>query len=89
MIYSSWDIKQNILKLVILGHFLPFTPYKTQKIKMLKKKKFAGDIILHMCNKNQDHMMYGSWDMEWDRQNFFLFWVIFCPLTPSPLPATH
>ena len=24
--YSSWDIEQNILKLVILGHFLLFTP---------------------------------------------------------------
>ena len=24
MIYKSWDIKQNILKLVILGQFLPF-----------------------------------------------------------------
>ena len=26
IIYSSWDIEQNILKLVILGHFLPFYP---------------------------------------------------------------
>ena len=24
MIYSSWDIEQNILKLVTLGHFFPF-----------------------------------------------------------------
>ena len=26
IIYSPWDIEQNILKLVILGHFCPFTP---------------------------------------------------------------
>ena len=26
-------------------------------------------IILHMCTINEDHMMYGSWDMECDRQN--------------------
>ena len=26
IIYSSWDEEQNILKLVILGHFLPFYP---------------------------------------------------------------
>ena len=26
IIYSSWDIKQNILKLEILDHFLPFYP---------------------------------------------------------------
>ena len=27
-------------------------------------KKMPGDIIiLHMCTKNLDHMIYGSWDM--------------------------
>ena len=26
MIYTSWDLVQNILKLVILGHFLHFYP---------------------------------------------------------------
>ena len=25
-----------------------------------KMKKMAGDIILQMCNKNYDQMMYGS-----------------------------
>ena len=39
MIYSSWDIEQNILKLAILGHFLPFYPLKTPKLKILKKWK--------------------------------------------------
>ena len=48
-------------------------------------KKFTGDIIiLHMCTKNHNHMMYGSWDTEWDRQTFLSFWAIFCPFT-SPL----
>ena len=37
-------------------------------------KKFTGDInILHMCTKNHNHMMYGSWDTEWDRQIFCHF----------------
>ena len=31
MIYSSWDTEWNMLKLVILGHFLPFYPQKTPK----------------------------------------------------------
>ena len=39
MIYSSWDIEQDKLKLVILGHSLPFIPLKTPKIKILKKWK--------------------------------------------------
>ena len=39
MIYSFWDIEANVLKLVILGHFLPFYPLKTTKIKILKNEK--------------------------------------------------
>ena len=32
-------------------------------------RKNAGDIIiLHMCTKNHDHMMYDSWDMVHNRQ---------------------
>ena len=47
-------------------------------------KKAAGYIIiLHMCTKNYDQMMYGSWDMVRDRCNcYFSFWAIFCPFTP-------
>ena len=49
-------------------------------------KKLAGDIIiLYMCTKNQNHMIYSSWDTEWDRNNFLLFWAIFSPFTPLPL----
>ena len=46
-------------------------------------KKFAGDIIiLHMCTKKHTHMMYGSWDMECDRQKFLSLWTVFCPFNP-------
>ena len=42
-----------------------------------------GDIIiLHMCTINDNHIMYGSWDMDCDRQTFLSFWTIFCPFTP-------
>ena len=64
--------------------FCPFMPLTAQKIKILKKwKKTPGDIIiLHMCTKNYDQMMYGSWDMVRDRCNcYFSFWAIFCPFT--------
>ena len=30
---------------------------------------------------NGNHMMYGSWNMEFNRQNLFSFWTIFCPFT--------
>ena len=38
MIYSCWDKEQNLLKLVILGHFSTFTSLKIQK-KILKNEK--------------------------------------------------
>ena len=77
MIYSSWDIEQNILKFVILSHFLPFYPPKNPKNQNFEKGKNLLEIssfyILHMCTKNYNHMMYASWDTEWDRQNFSSF----------------
>ena len=45
-------------------------------------KKTPGDIIiLHLPTTNDNHMMYGSWDMVLNRQNLFSFWTILCPFT--------
>ena len=50
------------------------------------EKNIAGDIIiLNICIKSHNHMKYSSWDMEFDRFSL-LFWAIFCPFTPPPLP---
>ena len=59
---------------VISGWFLLFAPPLIPKIKIWKKcEKTPGHIILlHMCAINQDHMMFGSWDMNFNRQNFFV-----------------
>ena len=67
-----------------LGHFCPFTSLTTWKINILKKeKKTLGDIIvLHLRTKNNGHMIYGSWDMECDRQKCFSFWTYFVLLSP-------
>ena len=69
MISSSWDIKCNRLKLVILGQFLPFTPppptrcLKLQKSKFLKNEKNCWWYHhLNMCTKNHNHMMCSFWD---------------------------
>ena len=60
--------------------FCPFSPLTTWKIKILTLKKTPGDIIiLHICTINDNHMMYGSWDMECNRQNFLSCVTIFCP----------
>ena len=45
-------------------------------------KKTPGDIIiLHKCTKNNDHMLYCSWNMVHDACNYCSFWVIFCTFT--------
>ena len=61
--------------------------FKKIKKKKKKKKKPPRDIIiLHKCTKNQDHMLYCSWDMVHDGCNYFSFWTIFCPFIS---PASH
>ena len=74
---------------VILGYFLPFQPPDNLEIKILKlknrkkkKKTFRDIIMIHICIINDNHMMYGSWDMERHRQNFLSFWTSFCPFIP-------
>ena len=70
--YDVWLLRygtrQNIFSFWTI--FCPFTPLTTQKINFEKMKKMPGDIILHMCTIHENHMMYGSWDMEHNRQNF-------------------
>ena len=69
---------------VILGHFLPFyliNNPKNQNFEKMKKKPPRESIILHKCTINANHMMYGSWDVKRDWQNFLSFWAIFCLLT--------
>ena len=46
-----------------------------------------------MFNINDDHMIYGSWDMERNVQNFFffffhsgLFFIVLTPTHPPPAP---
>ena len=85
MMYGSWHIKHdghNFLSFWFI--FCTFIPLTTQKIKILKKwKKTPEDITtLHMCTLNENHMMYGSWDMERDRHNFCHFGLFFALLHP-------
>ena len=66
---------------------LPLNNPKNQNFR--KMKETPGDIILHMCNKNDSHMMYGSWPIEHDRQNFLSFWTIFYTFTTPKNPKNQ
>ena len=85
MMYGSWDIECNRQNLFfILDHFFPFYPPdnpKNQKFEKMKKTP-RDIIILHKCNINDNHMMYGSWDMKCNGQNFLSFSNVFCPFIP-------
>ena len=75
---------------VILDHFLLFySPNNPKNQNFQKMKKMPGDIIiLHMCNINGNHMMYGSWDMKHNGQNILSFWTVFCPFIPLTAQKT-
>ena len=84
------DLKNQTEIFVILGHFLPFHHFDNLENQNLTLKKTPGDIIvLHMCTINDNDMMYGSWDMECDRQSFFLIFDHFLHLYPPNNPKNQ
>ena len=88
--YNEWFLgyqAQQTAFFVILDHFGPFVifcHFGPKKPKFWKTEKSRGDIIiLHMCNKNNDPMLYYSLDMEHNGCNcYFSFWAIFDHLPP-------
>ena len=72
MIPDIWSATDRIF-LSFWTTFCLFIILMTQEIKILKNKKTPGEIIiLHKCIINDNHMMYGSWYMKHDGQNFFV-----------------
>ena len=66
--YNVWSLRCGAWQtecFVILDHFLPFYPLTTQKRKW---RTLRDIIILHMCTKNYDHMIYSSRDMVRNKQ---------------------
>ena len=85
MTYSSWDINHGRLKLVILGHFLPFYHPKNKKNQNFEKIKNMAEIIaeidfwncLDCWNFTHVHPKSQSYDVQFLkyrlRQTEFLF----------------
>ena len=73
MICSSWDIECDILKLVIMGHFLPFYhSAQPEKSEFWKNEKNCWRYHHYTFVPKTTIIRYGSWDTEWDRQIFFV-----------------
>ena len=84
MIPEIWSVTDRIFS--HFDHFLPFypTPPKPNESKFWKKRKknLRNAILLHKCTINDNHMIYGSRDINYTRQ-IFLFWATFCPNCPK------
>ena len=91
---NHWCLVPGIWRVTdrIFYHFGSFfaLPPSNQKIRILKnwKKTPTDIIILHMCTINDNHMMYGSWDMEHNGHNFLSFLAIF-PFYPTNNPQNQ
>ena len=74
---------QNIVKLVILGHFLSFyTPKKSKNQNFEKWKNFLEILSFYtVYQKSQSFMMYGSWDRVRETELFVIL-DHFLPLYP-------
>ena len=86
--YGAWRMQLFF----ILGHFLLFySPNSPKNQNFEKMKTRTGDIIiLHLCTKNYDQMMYDSWDMVRHRIviSHFGLWLFFS-LLPSNSPKNQ
>ena len=86
VMYASWDMEhERQIFLSFWTIFFPITTLTLRKSKSWKnEKKPPGDIIvLHLCTTNGNHMTYGSWDTERDRQNCFVILGHFWLFTPG------
>ena len=85
MIYSSWDMEQNILKLVILGHLLPFHPHKNPKIKILKNENICWRYH-HFTHVNQKSQSYDARFLRYGvrQTEFFVILGHFFPFYHPP-----
>ena len=63
---------------VILGHFLLLYPCNDLENQNFETMKKCQEILsFYTCTINEDHMIYGSWNIRHNRQNFLLFWANF------------
>ena len=83
--YDIWFMRYGARQRKIF-FILPFYPTNNLENQNFEKmrKRLRYITILHMCTIYDNHIMYGSWNIEHDREIFLTIWTILCPFT-SPL----
>ena len=91
MMYGSWYMKhdrQNFLSFWAI--FYPFIFLQSRKSKFWKNEKSSRRYYhLHNCTINDNHMLYGSWDINCNRQIFFVIFGHFLPFYPPNSPKNE
>ena len=88
MIHSSWDIEHDRFKFWVI--FYPFTPLKTQKLRILKNNKtcWRYNHFTHVYQKQQSYevrfLKYGVRGTE-----FFIILCHFLPFYPTNNPENQ
>ena len=84
MVPEAWSATQTEF-LLILYQFLSHDPPHNPKNENFEKmRKTPEDITtLPFFTTNDNHMMYGFWDIKCNTHNFFLLWTIFYPFTTT------
>ena len=87
MMYDSWDMECETEFFHILDHFwsfYPLTPLPPPRLNNPKNQNFEKmrKVPRKKCTINGNHMIYGSWDINCNRQIFLSSWAIFCHFTP-------
>ena len=81
MMYGSWDKEHNDIIFCHSGPFFALLPPMDQENQNFFKNGKSTWRYCPFTSINDSHMMYGSSDMNSNRQNFLTFWTIFCPFT--------
>ena len=83
--FLRFGVKQT-KNFVNLGHFLLFylPPNNLEYNNFEKNEKYAWRYypFTHTCSINEDHMLYGSWNIRCNRHKSLTFWAIFLPFQP-------
>ena len=79
-----YEVRENFLSFWAI--FCPLNPLPPNNLENQNseemKKAFVDVIILNLCNKKHDHMMYAYSDMEFSHRQYFVIsgrFLLFCP----------